>query len=80
MSPKPGYASSLLCSSPRCEKCLDGLHRLGLLFLGRNLGRQVPLLRPIVTELGVIAAVDHHDIVGIIDLFRHAAVERSIDR
>ena len=32
------------------------------------------------TELGVIAAVDHHDIVGIIDLFRHAAVERSIDR
>lgn len=61
----PKTALSLLSLG---DEIRDGLHRLGLLFLRRDSGGQVPLLRSVVTELGVIAALNFHHVLCVVDL------------
>ena len=72
----PKTALSLLSLG---DEIRDGLHRLGLLFLRRDSGGQVPLLRSVVTELGVIAALNFHHVLCVVDLVLHTLVQRAID-
>lgn len=41
--------------------------------------RQVPLLGAVVAELGVVAALDLHNVLRIVDVILHALVERAVD-
>ena len=54
------------------QKCLNGSHRLGLLFLRRNRCGQVPLLWAIVTELSVVSAFNLHNVLRVVDVVLHA--------
>ena len=74
--PYPKTALSLLSLG---DEIRDSLHRLGLLFLRRDGGGQVPLLRPVVTELGVIATLDFHHVLSIVNFVFHALVQGAID-
>ena len=74
--PYPKTALSLLLLG---NEVRDGLHRLGLLFLRRDRGGQIPLLGAVVAELGVVAALNFHHVLRIVDLVLHALVQGTID-
>ena len=74
--PYPKTALSLLSLG---DEIRDSLHRLGLLFLRRDRGGQISLLRPVVAELGVIAALNFHHIFFVVDLVLHTLVQGAVD-
>ena len=55
------------------NKIRDSLHRLGLLFLRRDRGGQISFLRPVVAELGVVAALNFHHVLCVVDLVLHTS-------
>lgn len=61
------------------NKIRDSLHRLGLLFLRRDRGGQISFLRPVVAELGVVAALNFHHVLCVVDLVLHTLVQGAID-
>ena len=61
------------------QKLLDGRHGLRLLFLRGDGGGQVPFLGAVVAELSVVAALDLHDVLGVVDVVLHALVQRAVD-
>ena len=61
------------------NKIRDSLHRLGLLFLRRDRGGQISFLRPVVAELGVVAAFDLYNMLCVVDLVLHTLVQGAID-
>lgn len=63
-----------------CQVTIDSsLHRLGLLLLRRDSGGQIPLLGAVVAELGVVAALNFHHILFVVDLVLHALVQGAVD-
>ena len=60
--PEKHPASLLKTAYGLPKKLLNGGHRLGLLLLRGDRRGQVPLLRAAVAELGVITALDLHDV------------------
>lgn len=56
------------------QKGFDGSHRLLLLFPGGNGGWQIPFLRPVISELSMIAAFDFHNVFRIVNVVFHALV------
>ena len=61
------------------NKIRDSLHRLGLLFLRRDRGGHIFLLRPVIAELGVIAALNFHHVLCVVDLVLHTLVQGAVD-
>ena len=66
-------------SLPPGDEIRHGLHRPGLLFLRRDGGGRVPLLGAVIAELGVVAALDLHHVLGVVDLVLHALVQGAVD-
>ena len=66
-------------SLPPGDKLRHGLHRPGLLFLRRDSRRRVPLLGAVIAELGMVAALDLHHVLGVVDLVLHALVQGAVD-
>lgn len=62
------------------KKIRNRFYRLCLLVLRRDGGGQIPLLRPIIAELGMIAAFDFHDVFRVIDVILHALIQRAVNR
>ena len=62
-----------------CKKGLDGLHGLFLLLLSRNGGRKISLLGAVVAKLGVVAALNLHNVLGVVDVILHALVQGAVD-
>ena len=46
-----------------------------MLFLSGDGSRQIPFLWAVIAELSVIAALDLHNVFGIIDVVLHTLVE-----
>ena len=64
---------------PPGDEVCNGLHRLGLLFLRRDGGGQITLLGAVVAELGVIAALNFHHVLCVVDLVLHTLVQGAVD-
>ena len=81
-------ASSILLSgscprrggaAPLGDEVCNSIHRLGLLFLRRDGGGQISFLRPVVAELSVVAALNFHHVLRVVDLVLHALVQGAVD-
>ena len=64
---------------PPGDEIRDGRYCLGLLLRRRDSGGQVSLLRPVVAELGVVAALNFHHVLRVADLVLHALVQGAVD-
>ena len=61
-----------------CKRGSDGRYHLSLRLLRRNGGRKIPLLRAIVAELGVVATLDFHDVLRVVNVVLHTLVEGTV--
>ena len=73
--PGEGFSGpAFFVSFPPLNKGRYGCGGLGLLIRGADLRRGVTLLRTVIAELGVVAALDLHHVFGVVDFVLHALI------